>query len=1352
MDKPISALPLSATTLLAEGAPRSFAATIAASSEGAAASAVRALEPDRVENLALINPGLARAIANLSVSAAGLLRTELTGAVSPAEELTDLLLYEDAHDASQKFYLPRYRIAEQTVSGKQQYRMSLEPSGSEWKFTIYFEKYPAPEIEIAARTAQELPHEISVALRYQLMVGSTVAAERELVFPDVVAEPPALRASLRLSRLEERDQLYQALTESAYGTSLIVRRAWRVAIPLKVPDSGAFTLSSGSASMAGSATFGFDHGSEQAGDADVRFESTADSRRLVPQAGAQIASLGLADFEAVTPQKVKALSFGTQPVEGAPQIDANAVIIATPNWNPGGAGGTYDPHSIGIYFTGLVWSMFNQDIVAMPVNAAFNILALPPGDSAFVHRATGPHPGWSGWINLGAPAGSFQGAVTTVARSPGVCNVYARGSDNALWQKAFFSAQWFNFGRHEDGGVLSSSPAAGTMGPNHEHIFVQGTDGQLWQKWWTNTTGWSAWVPLGAPPVGFQGAPAVISRSPDVCNVYVWGNDNALWQKAFFGSRWVDWTRHNDGVLASAPAVSSQGPAHEEVFVRGIDKQLWHKWWTSTGGWSSWLPLGTPAGGFQGGPAAVWRNSSNGNVYVRGADNAVWERKFEGGQWLWWERHANGVLTADPAVGSMAPEHEHLFVRGTDGNLWQQWWPSGTDPGNISGNSTFLDHPKVNGNPNVILNVLSSWNPGGAGGVYDNHHIGVWYNNGKWAIYNQDLAAMPMNAAFNVHASEPGPNAFVHRAAAANITGHITVIDHPQTNGNANAILLVTPNWNAGGAAGVYNNHPIGVYYFNNHWAIFNQDIGAMPAGAAFNVQVFAASPTAFVHRATAANIGGHTSLIARPTNLDKGTVLGVKTRASNYAKAGVSDAAVDLKLNWVTYSDEPRYKDGAGSLEDKGTRHPFVFPPDLYGYIFRGISSVPTNRLGLIRQTVAWKSVPHVYFQDQARQNIFYYLPDEFKIARAPGEVRHPFLSVDFSSPDGSLDRTTAVVEYFALPSVDRDRLAAAVAGLRQFVPSGGGEPSLELLLSNQVKFKLGLSRADDPAVIFAERPEALVSLRDGIHHSLSFSIQQFQSVFDAFFSDTSTLFQGQVLVSLGEDNATEVPPIPFIARMDDLVGDLFAGSSAPGATADSLQVTLRNAIESPVTVRGLGASLGRGGTQVPARVELTMPANVAPGASVTVGLTPSSPLPGSGAPEPVFDLSAVDVKPDREAIWGTVLKQTARPDYIVTVRVRTVRELFDPPADHSLPPIGLIVVELKIGDERSVTVELTLDQLQGEARLHRSLKDFVLGKADDGSYSYRVTAVRGGSRPDNPPWKTASQDLLLILSPDVS
>jgi hypothetical protein len=37
------------------------------------------------------------------------------------------------------------------------------------------------------------------------------------------------------------------------------------------------------------------------------------------------------------------------------------------------------------------------------------------------------------------------------------------------------------------------------------------------------------------------------------------------------------------------------------------------------------------------------------------------------------------------------------------------------------------------------------------GGTYDSHAIGIWYTGGKWAIFSQDLAAMPVNTAFNVY-------------------------------------------------------------------------------------------------------------------------------------------------------------------------------------------------------------------------------------------------------------------------------------------------------------------------------------------------------------------------------------------------------------------------------------------------------------------------------------------------------------------------------------------------------------------------------------------------------------------------
>ncbi len=63
---------------------------------------------------------------------------------------------------------------------------------------------------------------------------------------------------------------------------------------------------------------------------------------------------------------------------------------------------------------------------------------------------------------------------------------------------------------------------------------------------------------------------------------------------------------------------------------------------------------------------------------------------------------------------------------------------------NIAGNSTYLDHPRANANPAAILLVTPNWNPNGARGTYHVHHIGVWYDArvGRWAIFNQDLAAM----------------------------------------------------------------------------------------------------------------------------------------------------------------------------------------------------------------------------------------------------------------------------------------------------------------------------------------------------------------------------------------------------------------------------------------------------------------------------------------------------------------------------------------------------------------------------------------------------------------------------------
>jgi hypothetical protein len=72
---------------------------------------------------------------------------------------------------------------------------------------------------------------------------------------------------------------------------------------------------------------------------------------------------------------------------------------------------------------------------------------------------------------------------------------------------------------------------------------------------------------------------------------------------------------------------------------------------------------------------------------------------------------------------------------------------------NSVGDSTYINNPLCNNDPNAILIVTHNYSPPGLGSIVNNHPVGVWYpGNGEWAIYNEDLANMQTNpaAAFNV--------------------------------------------------------------------------------------------------------------------------------------------------------------------------------------------------------------------------------------------------------------------------------------------------------------------------------------------------------------------------------------------------------------------------------------------------------------------------------------------------------------------------------------------------------------------------------------------------------------------------
>lgn len=83
------------------------------------------------------------------------------------------------------------------------------------------------------------------------------------------------------------------------------------------------------------------------------------------------------------------------------------------------------------------------------------------------------------------------------------------------------------------------------------------------------------------------------------------------------------------------------------------------------------------------------------------------------------------------------------------------------------------------------------------------------------------------------------PAAFIWEVTNASICPvaltYCTNIDHPATNGKANALLFVTPNIVPNGTA---NDRVIAVNYVSGKWQIYNQDGTPLAVGDAFNVLV----------------------------------------------------------------------------------------------------------------------------------------------------------------------------------------------------------------------------------------------------------------------------------------------------------------------------------------------------------------------------------------------------------------------------------------------------------------------------------------------------------------------------------
>ncbi len=152
---------------------------------------------------------------------------------------------------------------------------------------------------------------------------------------------------------------------------------------------------------------------------------------------------------------------------------------------------------------------------------------------------------------------------------------------------------------------------------------------------------------------------------------------------------------------------------------------------------------------------------------------------------------------------------------------------------------SIVNHPVLNGNPAAIAVMTTYWNPFG---VWNNANYGFWYDDidNEWIIYNEALTAIPADAGFFVAAENPNVASMRHQATAGNITVNWTRINHPLLNGNPNAVFVFSHNWGVSGqTSNVVLNKTLGAWYTGSNWAIYTEDITAMPENATFDLLIY---------------------------------------------------------------------------------------------------------------------------------------------------------------------------------------------------------------------------------------------------------------------------------------------------------------------------------------------------------------------------------------------------------------------------------------------------------------------------------------------------------------------------------
>jgi Repeat of unknown function (DUF346) len=148
----------------------------------------------------------------------------------------------------------------------------------------------------------------------------------------------------------------------------------------------------------------------------------------------------------------------------------------------------------------------------------------------------------AGWMSSPEPASPCCTARTTAASStrprisvprswkdPQLCRKGRTGLTSSYAERTTSSGSKSGTGAgwatSHVAGLLTAGPAVSSWAPNQLDVFARGSDNALYHKSW-NGIAWGEYQRLGG---NLEGAPAAVSRGPHMIDVFFRGRDNHLY-------------------------------------------------------------------------------------------------------------------------------------------------------------------------------------------------------------------------------------------------------------------------------------------------------------------------------------------------------------------------------------------------------------------------------------------------------------------------------------------------------------------------------------------------------------------------------------------------------------------------------------------------------------------------------------------------------------------------------------------------------------------------------------------------------------------------------------------------------